>query len=127
MKAKTKEEEERGVKGSIDDWEEFAKKLEATAEKKAEESKNLGEGMDADSLDVGRKNGAASLGESDVKCDEAVLELINSTWKECQVELCYNAISDELMDEELVEAARALEVEKFQKNGAHEKAPIEER
>ncbi len=69
-KAKTKEEE-RGVKRSKDDWEEFAVKMKATAEKKAEESKNPGKGMDIDYLDVVRETRALLLGEPVVKFDEA--------------------------------------------------------
>ncbi len=38
-KAKAKKKEERVVTRGIDDWEEFAKTLKATAEKNAEESK----------------------------------------------------------------------------------------
>ena len=37
-----------GVKRSIKEWEDFAKKMKTGAEQRAEESKNLGEGMDID-------------------------------------------------------------------------------
>ncbi len=39
-------------------------------------------GVDIDCLNVARETGAASLGESDARFDEAVLELIDSGWKE---------------------------------------------
>ena len=41
------EDEERGVKRGIDEWEALAKKMKTTAERRTEESKNPGEGMDA--------------------------------------------------------------------------------
>ncbi len=66
------------------------------------------------------------MGESDVKFNESVLEIINSTWKEYEAELYYDAISGELMIKELVEAARKAEMETFQKHGVNEKVPIEE-
>ncbi len=47
--------------------------------------------MDIDHFDVAGGTGAASLGESDVKFDEAVLELINNTWEEYEEELYYDA------------------------------------
>ncbi len=37
------------------------------------------------------------MGESDVKLDESALKFINSTWKEYEKELYYDAISEELM------------------------------
>ena len=64
--------------------------------------------------------------ESDVKCDESVFEFINSTWKDYEEELYYDAISGELMIRELVEAARKVEMETFKKHGVYEKVPIEE-
>ncbi len=67
--------------------------------------------MDAGYLDTVRETGAASLGESDVNFDEAVFEIIDSIWKEYEEELCYDAISGELMVKEGVEAAREIEME----------------
>ncbi len=66
------------------------------------------------------------MGESDVKFGEAVLEFINSTWKEYDEELYFDAISGELMIKELVEAARNVEMETSKKHGVYEKVPIEE-
>ncbi len=37
--------------------------------------------MDIDYVDVAREIGAVSLGEPDVKIDEAAFDFINSTWK----------------------------------------------
>ena len=45
-KSKTRKEEERGAKRSVDEWEEFAKRLRTGAQERTEESKNPGEGMD---------------------------------------------------------------------------------
>ena len=79
-KNKTGNEEERGAKRSIDEWEELAKRLKSSAEVRAEESKKPGEGMDINQLHVAREIGAVSMGESDVKFDESVFEFIHSTW-----------------------------------------------
>ncbi len=71
------------MKRGIDECGDFAKKLKMKTEKRAEKkSKNFGEGVDIDYSDVVMEVGAASLGEPDVKFDEAVFEFINSTWKE---------------------------------------------
>ena len=78
-KNKTGNEEERGAKRSIDEWEELAKRLKSSAEARAEESKMPGEGMDINQLHVAREIEAVSMGESDVKFDESVFEFINST------------------------------------------------
>ena len=77
-------------------------RLKSSEEVRAEESKKPGEGMDINQLHVAREIGAVSMGESDVKFDESVLEFINSTWKEYEEELYYDAISGELMTKELV-------------------------
>ena len=52
---KTGNEEERGAKRSIDEWEELAKRLKSSAEVRAEESKKPGEGMDINQLHVARE------------------------------------------------------------------------
>ncbi len=56
--------------------------MKATAEKKADESKYSGEWMDVDYLDIARDTGGGSSGVSDVKFDDAMLEFIDSVWKE---------------------------------------------
>ncbi len=61
-----------------------------------------------------------------MKFDEAVFELIDSTWKEYEEELYYDAISGELMDKDLVKEARKVEMETSKKRGVCEKAPAEE-
>ncbi len=70
---RTRREESRGAstRGGGGD---FAKKLKIKAEQRAEESKMPGEGMDIDYLDVAREIGAVSLGESDMKFDQAASE-----------------------------------------------------
>ncbi len=93
----------RGVKRSIDEWEALAEKIKTTAERRSEESKNPGAGMDISRVRVTRETRAASTGESDVKFDETALELIESagTWREYQKELCYDTRSGEVMIKEL--------------------------
>ncbi len=61
-----------------------------------------------------------------MKFDESVFEFINSTWKEHEEELYYDAIPGDLMIKELVVAARKVEMETFKKHGVYEKVPIEE-
>ena len=90
----------------MDDWAEFAKRLKTNAEERVEGSKNPGEGMDINQFHVAKEIGAVSMSESDVKFDESVFEFVNSTWREYEEELHYDAISGELMFKELVEAAR---------------------
>ena len=102
-KNKTGKEEERGAKRSVDEWEEYAKRLKTSADERADGSKNPGEGMDVSQAQVAREIGAVSMSESDVKFDEWSYEFINSTWKEYEEELYYDAISGELMIKELVE------------------------
>ena len=63
------------------------------------------------------------MSESDVKFDELSHEFINSTWKECEEEQYYDAISGELMVKELVEEGREVEIETFRKHGVYEKVP----
>ena len=53
-KNKTGEEEERGAKRSVNEWEEFAKRLKTNADERAEGSKNPGEGMDISQSQVTR-------------------------------------------------------------------------
>ncbi len=62
MRARVKraEEEPKGVKRSICEWEEFAKKLKTKAAQRAEESTSPGEAMDGDRLDVIKEIGAVS-------------------------------------------------------------------
>ena len=81
------EDEERGVKRSIDEWEALAKKMKTTAERRSEESKNTGEGVDVSQVHVAREIGAVSMGESDVKFDETVFEFTNSAWRGYEEEL----------------------------------------
>ncbi len=76
------------MKRSVDEPEEFARKLKTKAEPRVEESKNLGEGAGAGYLDVARETGARSLGESDAKFNQAALELTNSTWEEYEALRC---------------------------------------
>ena len=78
-KNKTGKEEERGAKRSVNEWEEFAKRLKTNADERAEGSKNPGEGMDISQSQVTREIGAVSMSESDAKFDESVFEFINST------------------------------------------------
>ncbi len=52
---------------------------------------------------------------------------INSAWREYyEEELCYDAISGEVMIKELVEAARKVERETLKQHGVCEKVPIED-
>ena len=122
----TGKEEEKGAKRSMDEWEEFAKKMKTGAEARAEESKRPGEGMDINQFHVAREIGAVSMGKSDVKFDETVFDFINSAWREYEEELYYDAISGEVMIKELVEAARKVEMETFKKHGVCQRVPIEE-
>ena len=66
--------------------------------------------MDVSQAQVAREIGAVSMSESDVKFDEWSYEFINSTWKEYEEELYYDAISGELMIKELVEEGREVEM-----------------
>ncbi len=66
------------------------------------------------------------MSEFDVKFDEWSYEYINSTWKEYEEELYYDAISGELMIKELVEEGREVEMETFRQHGVYVKVPIEE-
>ncbi len=70
--------------------------------------------MDISQDRFAREIGAASVGMSDMKFDEAAFKLINSTWRECEEELYY---SGEVMIKELVETARRVETETFEKHG----------
>ncbi len=60
-KAKT-EEERKGSKRSISEWEGFAKRLKEKAEQRAVESKKPGECVDIDDADVVRDFGVVSWG-----------------------------------------------------------------
>ena len=64
-----------------------AKRLKTGAEARAEESKKPVEGMDINQSHVAKEVGAVSMGESDVKFEEAVFEIINSIKKEHEEEL----------------------------------------
>ncbi len=55
-----------------------------------------------------------------------MFEFINSSWKEHEEELRYDAISGEVMVKELAEMVRKVEMETFKKRGVCEKVPIEE-
>ncbi len=109
-KNKTGKEEERGAKRSVEDWEESAERLKTGAEAGAGESENPGEGMDINQFRIARESGAVSVGESDVKFDEAAFEFTNGAWRECKEEPCYDAISGDVMLKELAEAARKVEM-----------------
>ncbi len=91
------EDEERGVKRSIAEWEALAKKTKTTAEQRAEESKNPGKGVDINHFHVSREVGAVSVGESDVKFDGAVFDCIDGSWREYEEELYYEAISGKVI------------------------------
>ena len=111
------DKEERGVKRSIEEWDDFAKKMKMEAEQKAEANKNPGEGMDIDYLNVVREIMAASFGDSDVKYDETVHEFVDGDWNEQNEDQYYDAISGEPLVTELVEEARKLEMDTFRKHG----------
>ncbi len=96
-----------------------------SGERTSEESKTPGEGVDTSQAQVAKEIGAVSVGESDVKLDEAVFEAINSAWRECEEELHYDAMSGKVMIKELVEAARRVEMETFKKRGVCEMVPTE--
>jgi hypothetical protein len=119
------ESEEHGIKRSIDEWENFAKKLKANAEQRAAESDKPGERVEIDYKDVAKEIGARLLGESDAKFDEAVSRLINSTRDGLEEQYC-DAIPGELLDGELSKEARKVPMETFRKHGAHEKVPTQE-
>ena len=53
-KNKTGKEEERGAKRSVDEWEEYAKRLKTSSDERADKSKNPGEGMDVSQAQVAR-------------------------------------------------------------------------
>ncbi len=100
--------------------------MKIRAEAIAEESKNPRQGMDSSHTEVAREIGAAPMDESDSKFIEEVFEVINSTWREHEEELYYDAISGEVMMKELVDAARKVEMETFKKHAVYEKVPTEE-
>ena len=83
------------MKRSIEDWDDFAKKMKMEAEQKAEANKNLGEGMDIYYLNVVREIMAASFGDPDVKYDETVHEFVDGDWNEQNEYRYYDAISGE--------------------------------
>ena len=119
------EEDERGIKSSIDEWEDFAKRLESNAETRAGESKDSGSGMDVSYADVIKEIGAVACGESDVKFDEMAIMLVDELHQD-QGEEYYDAISGEAMDSELIKKAREIEMETYKKHGVYEKVTIEE-
>ncbi len=104
----------------------LAKTIKTTAERRDEESKNPGEGVDTSQSHVAKEIGAVSVGESDVNFDEAAFEFINCTWRECEEGLYYDAFSGEVMIMELAQAARKVEMETLKKHGVYEKAPMVE-
>ena len=81
-KNKVEKEEERGAKRSVDEWEDFAKRLRTSAEERAAGSKNPGEGMDINQSHVAREIGAVSMSESDV-CTSSSTVLGKSTRRSC--------------------------------------------
>ncbi len=82
--------------------------------------------MDIVHVDVIKKIGAISLGESVAQFDELVFELISSLGEETE-EQCHGTISAELLDSELVKETRKAEMKTFRKHGVYEKVPIQER
>ncbi len=86
-KNKTGKEEERRAKRSVDDWEEFAKRLKTNAEERAKGSKNPEERMDINQSHVAKEIGAVSMGESDVRltsqCSSSSTVLGRSTKRSC--------------------------------------------
>ncbi len=95
------ESEERGVKRSLDDWDDYAKRLRSRSEENAAEAERAGAGMDAGQFEIW------SLVEKldGVACD---------------------ASSGEILDEELIKKARMVEVETFKKHGVYTKVSVEE-
>jgi hypothetical protein len=79
--------------------------------------------MGVDYVGVVKEIGATSLGESDVRFDEAVFEFINSTRQEME-EAGSDAISGEAFEGGFIKEARKVEMETFSKHGACEKAPV---
>ena len=69
--------------------------------------------------------GAIGFNESDLKYDEAVEKFINQLCEETFGEF-YDAISGEVLDEELIKKAREAEMQTFRKHGVYEKVPLEE-
>ncbi len=61
----------------------------------------------------------------DSKFNEEAFEFINGVRREHEEELCYDANSREAMINELVGAARRVEMEKSERRGVYEKVPIE--
>ncbi len=114
------------MRRSIDDWDEYAKRIRVRAEARVEESKNPGQGMDINHIDVARETGAVHANESVSRFNEEVFEFSNSTRREYEEELYCDTISGEVMIKELVDAARKVEMETFKKHGVYEKVPIEE-
>ncbi len=84
------------MKRNVDESDDSAKKLKANAEQRAEESKRPGEGLDFDHLDITKEIGAVSLGESDVKFNEAAFGFVNSICENIE-EMYYEAISGEVL------------------------------
>jgi hypothetical protein len=66
------------------------------------------------------------MNESDSKFIEEVFEFINSAWRDYEEGLYYDTISGEVMINELVDAARKVEMETFKKYCLYKQVPIEE-
>ena len=103
------EAELRGAKRDSDDWEQMAKRIKEGSEKRAEERCHPGTGMDVSISEV-----------------MAVLREEGEVWENSEGEHYYDAISGELMDKDLVEAARKVEMETFKKYGVCEKRTTKE-
>ncbi len=117
------QQEERGSKRSVDDWEMFAKKLRTDAEQREDEDKKAKVGEDLDNDVMIEEIGAVGFAESDLKHDEAVEKFINQLCEETFGEY-YDAMTGEVLGGELIEA-REVEVEPFKRHGQYEKVPLE--
>ncbi len=98
----TAEVPERGVKGEADEWEPRAKRTTDNAENKAAEMSKPGAGVGVDPLE--------SLG---------VLRRARRSAEQMEEIGNYDAISGEELREDLVSAARRVEMEMFKKHGAY--------
>ncbi len=97
-----------------------------STERRAEERKKPGEGMDVDYLDAISEIGAVSRGESHANFNEAVFEFINIMCEEIE-DMYYDAISGEVLEGERTREARKVHMETFREHGVCEKVPIQER
>ena len=118
------EEEPRGIKRAVDEWEEFAKKLKRDAEERVVQQERTGAGNDAENDTVMNEIGAVGFVESDYKYNEVIEKFIGELCEETFE--VYDGISGELRDNELITKARGVETETFKKHGVYDKVPLEE-